>query len=497
VVNFKNNVDLNAGTRTVTVNDNSSTGTDYGILSGVLSGTGASALTKNGGGLLYVTGANTYNGNTVLDNGTLAVMSIGSGGASSNLGNAVGSLTIGNAGTNTPYLLYYGAGETVTRSVIWNSTTGSATIDSSGSGPLKIGNLTITGAGAKSLTLRGLNSDANEVSSALTATMSTGGVTKTDAGTWILSGANAYTGATTVSSGWLGLGGTTGGTANNPLPAGLTIGGNYVSAGIFATNPAGLTISSTVTIVQQQTAMFGGLNSITLNGNVTQTTGGDATITNVISGGTLTINGNWTNPETSTTTDTSRTLNIRGTGNTVWTGAINNSAARATSTAPLNISIAPDATFTISGSPTFTSASNGTTTLSQGNLILGRTTNLFGGSTTQTFSFNGGTLAATSALTGANAIANPVVIGGSPVIFQGSNGIELGNATAALAMAASRSLINNLSGATLTVGGAGVVNSAASTLSILGPGTTLFTSAYKAGTGASVLQLQGTGHPDL
>ncbi len=347
---------------------------------------------------------------------------------------------------------------------------------------MAISNFSVTGTGAKTLTLRGFNTDANIISSIIAGTSTA--VTKTDAGTWILAGANTYTGTTTVSSGYLGIGGATGGTSGNPLPGALTLGGNFVGAGIFATNPAGLTISTgTVTLTQGQTISFAGTNSITINSTLAATTAGDPTLTNVMSGGTLTINGSFTNPETSTTTATPRTINIRGTGNTVWNGAINNNVLAVTHTQALNISIASDASFTISGTPTFTNATTGTTTLTQGNLILGRTTNVFGGANTQTFAFNGGTLSATSDVT----IANPMTLGGNPAIFQGTNSIDLSNAAAITT--AARSLVNNITSPdTLTVSG-GIAATGA--LSIFGSGDTTI-SGVMSGT-AGAIQMLGTG----
>ncbi|MCY0672124.1 autotransporter-associated beta strand repeat-containing protein, partial [Klebsiella pneumoniae] len=86
-----------------------------------------SGLIKTGAGTLYLTGANTYSGNTTLSAGNLLVTSIGGGSqASSAFGNGSGILNLGG-GT----LLYAGAGETASRRINLNA---AATIESSGSG---------------------------------------------------------------------------------------------------------------------------------------------------------------------------------------------------------------------------------------------------------------------------------------------------------------------------------------------------------------------------
>jgi len=61
-VEFRNPIDLNNAARTITVNDNASTFTDFATISGVISGTGG--ITKNGTGVLQLLGANTYVGST-------------------------------------------------------------------------------------------------------------------------------------------------------------------------------------------------------------------------------------------------------------------------------------------------------------------------------------------------------------------------------------------------------------------------------------------------
>ncbi|NBV85521.1 MAG: hypothetical protein EBS01_04500 [Verrucomicrobia bacterium] len=63
-VEFAPNIDLGGGTRTVQIEDNTTTTTDFGILSGVLSNGSLAVVKGTNTGLLYITGANVYAGST-------------------------------------------------------------------------------------------------------------------------------------------------------------------------------------------------------------------------------------------------------------------------------------------------------------------------------------------------------------------------------------------------------------------------------------------------
>ena len=82
------------------MDDNGTTGLDFATISGSIDETGgASGLGKTGGGVLYLTGNNSYTGGTWINNGTLVVTSIGHGSATSSLGGNAGELNIGFLGT--------------------------------------------------------------------------------------------------------------------------------------------------------------------------------------------------------------------------------------------------------------------------------------------------------------------------------------------------------------------------------------------------------------
>ncbi|MCB1275555.1 autotransporter-associated beta strand repeat-containing protein [Prosthecobacter sp.] len=486
-VNFANDIDLNAAVRTVNVADNTSTGTDFAILSGTLSGTGSSGLTKTGNGLLYITGNNTYNGNTTVSLGQLAVTSIDGTSGSSNLGNASGSLTLGNTTTATTYLMYYGTGETVARSIIWNSTTGTTTIDSSGSGALVINNFSITGNGSKTLNLRGFNTDANTISSNIGNVGGTTSVTKSDSGTWILSGNNTFTGNLTVNTGWLGLADAT--SAGSAGTGALVLS----NGGIFAAGGTALSISRELQLAANASSLFTGDQSITFTGTVKGNAGSDNQVWNIYntlsSGATLTFN-SFTSVE-DTATDT-RPLVILGTGATVFDATIANQATVTDPNADgtsLTLSTSNNGSLTLSGASPNTYSRG--TTLTQGTLILGKVGALGSG----TFNFNGGVLQATVDLSGADKLTNAVTLASAPGVVSGSQNIEFGGVVTN--SGGDRALENNLSGAQLTLsGGVNLSNDGTNrTFSVQGSGDTIINSVIVNGSTstASALRMRGTG----
>jgi len=76
-------------------------------------------------------------------------------------------------------------------------------IQNDGSGALTFTANTAAAASSKTLTLQGSSADANTVLGIITNDLGTVGLTKAGTGLWVLSGANTYTGPTTVSNGVL------------------------------------------------------------------------------------------------------------------------------------------------------------------------------------------------------------------------------------------------------------------------------------------------------
>ena len=212
------NISDSATDRTLTL-----TGTSNMKVSGVIANGGTSTagrLTKAGTpSTVVLTANNTYAGKTTITGGTLVVSSLNSvvgGTASSNLGApknvADGTIPIG-AAQNSGSLRYIGPGETTDRVIDLAGTSGGATIDSSGDGPLAFTSaFTATGADSKTLTLQGTNAGDNTVAGAIVNNSATNktSLVKSGTGKWILSGASSYSGGTTISDGTLVVSGGTG-----------------------------------------------------------------------------------------------------------------------------------------------------------------------------------------------------------------------------------------------------------------------------------------------
>ena len=210
------------------------------------------------------------------------VRTIGGGSVTSSaFGDGSGILTLSGAS-----LMYIGSGETATRQINLNATT---TIDQSVSGALVLTELLNNSPGAKTLTLRGNSMDANTISSNLADNGGVLTVTKSDGGTWILSGAYTFTGILQIQV-WIGVPTTTTGSgATSPLGFGQL---QLTNGGIFAMNPAGLTINNAVQINNNASDLFGGVNSINVAGVITLAAGNTYNIINTIaSPGTLSISG--------------------------------------------------------------------------------------------------------------------------------------------------------------------------------------------------------------
>ncbi|MBN8419604.1 MAG: autotransporter-associated beta strand repeat-containing protein [Verrucomicrobia bacterium] len=166
------------------------------IFGGVLGGAGINennfGLTKTGAGVLTLSATNTYTGATTILAGTLQAGAAGGGSV---------------FGLNSAITLADAAGVVLDLNG-FNQTVGSLAGGGSTGGQVTLGSATLTlGGNNASTTFAGIISGAG------------GALIKTGTGTLTLSGANTYTGLTTVSAGFLlvggntALGGTTGGTS--------------------------------------------------------------------------------------------------------------------------------------------------------------------------------------------------------------------------------------------------------------------------------------------
>ena len=167
---------------------------------GAISGTGV--VTKAGTGTLTLSGsgANTYTGKTTITQGTLELNKTAGT-------NAIGGdVTIGD-GTGTDTLKFLASNQISNTAAVTLSTGGTPTFDLNNSDET-IGSLASSNTSATVTLGSGTLSTGGDGSSTSFAGIisGTGGVTKSGAGTFTLTGNNTYTGTSTVSGGTLALG---------------------------------------------------------------------------------------------------------------------------------------------------------------------------------------------------------------------------------------------------------------------------------------------------
>lgn len=356
-VEFRNSIDLAGAVRTITVNDNTTTYTDFATITGAISGSGG--IIKAGAGLLQLFGANTYTGTTSVTAGTLVVTSLGSStlnpgassvGDSTNGNTQAGALLLGNASTTAGILQYVGTGEISDRMIRLNTTTGNTQILADGSGALILTNvLNDMAAGAKILYLRGGNTQGNMITSVLADNAGKLTITADQGATWILSGANTYSGTTNVLAGALGAGSNTA----------FGISTLVLRNGALFAYGADRTLANAVSITSTTsggTSVFMGDYNLTMNGDwiYNNTTTGHTITNGMTAGKTLTLNGDMVmNALTGNVS-----IAINGTGNITLNGDIVTSTSN-----NISLSYTGDGTFTFSGvNPTA-----GATTLNNNN----------------------------------------------------------------------------------------------------------------------------------
>ena len=252
---------MNGGRRNFNVADGAAVAVDLEVSAVISSSAGAFGVRKIGTGTMRLSGANTYDGANVIDNGTLEVTNMQDGGTASSLGdssNAAANLVFVNDGK---ILRYVGSADATTNRAFTLSTTGatsSSVIESSGVGTLSFTNNAVLNAYStnRTLVLGGTNTGANTFGKIISSSTT---LNKQGSGTWVLDQGNTYTGATTVTGGKLSISST--GTINST--SGVTIGTastaattefNYNSstaltkAVSFAAGSTGGTLSGTGTI---------------------------------------------------------------------------------------------------------------------------------------------------------------------------------------------------------------------------------------------------------
>ena len=237
-------------------------------------------ITKEGSGELDLNAAaNTYTGAVAVNAGTLTVSASCAPSVSGPLGNASSAVTV------TGTLKFDGSSNSdISRSV---QLAGSAPIlDASGSSRVHFSNVS-QASGTRTIELTGTSTANNQFQSALAdASGGTTGLRKTQAGTWLFTGAPTYTGTTTVTNGLLDFNG-----QNITLSGGLQVSGGIVANGTAGnTMVTGAVLSGgTVQAVLNSTSTVQAAASSTSRLQPTNATGSNSYTgnTTVYAGGTL------------------------------------------------------------------------------------------------------------------------------------------------------------------------------------------------------------------
>lgn len=341
------------------------------------------------------TGGVTIQSNTANDSVGLRVTTIGNSGSNSSLGTN-GTINIGgNATGSTSTLVYAGTGETSNKVLNLAGTLGNVALEQAGTGNLKFtSNMTVTGAGAKQLILQGSTAGTGEIAGIIVDS-SSGATTlvKNGTGTWILSGANTYTGNTTLNGGTLQLSGNgTLGSGSITLAGGtLDLGGKSLANTISSLTGGGF-VNGTITNNGGNYAFQDGTISAALDGtNGLAKTGS----------GLLALTGN--NSFTGSTTISAGNLSISQVGALASTSGV--TLANATSLLYTGSAATLDRSISVtSGTGTIRNNGSGLLTLSGALAKDGTTLTLQGGS-------NGITVS--GAISGASANSDLIIDGGT------------------------------------------------------------------------------------
>ncbi|MBL9184813.1 MAG: autotransporter-associated beta strand repeat-containing protein [Verrucomicrobiaceae bacterium] len=232
-------------------------------VNGVVSGT--VGINKQGAsGNLILNGLNTYTGQTVIRQGSITVNTLKNYGVASSLGMPT-TTNIVIAPNNSSSLIYTGTGDSTNRPIQAGGTGSAgttATVANNGTGPLIFTAAAFnapvgitTGSAARTIALGGsfgTTATPNEVQGVIadntlngaTAPANQISLSKTGTSVWKISGANTYSGTTSITGGTLILG------ANNVLPGttNVTIGAATLDADTRTDSMGTLNISSTATI---------------------------------------------------------------------------------------------------------------------------------------------------------------------------------------------------------------------------------------------------------
>ncbi|TAK91377.1 MAG: hypothetical protein EPO07_19825, partial [Verrucomicrobia bacterium] len=323
------------------------------------------SLSKAGAGALMLVGANTYAGDTSIAQGSLTITNIGNIGVSGNMGQGTFINLGSTAGNGT--LIYTGPGETTTKIPRLSSSSGTGTLDQSGTGLLKFTGYSASGGGSTThtLTLQGSTVGAGEMSGVISnGPAFTVNLQKSGSGTWTLSGNNTYSGTTTIGVNGTGTRiGVLRAAANQALGSGtVTIGpgGNDATARLELSG--GVSLNNLISLSQRNntTAAIENISgNNALSGTIALSSGGsDARVQS--DAGTLTLGTAASAAVSNTVAASTRIITLQGAGN----GAVAGNVVNGTGTIALTKTDA--GTWTLSGVNTY----SGDTTISNGTLAL-------------------------------------------------------------------------------------------------------------------------------
>jgi autotransporter-associated beta strand protein len=176
---------------------------------------GSAGITKSGASTVSLTGPSSYSGVTTLQDGVLNAASFADNGANSSLGAGTGDTNLEAIGLlfRGGSLQYTGSTpQSTNRAVRLSTIGGGGTIDASGSTPSATLSFTSANSpnffeypGSRTLTLTGSNTGDNTFAMAIGQAGGLTSVVKNGSGKWVLTGANTYSGDTTINGGTLSL----------------------------------------------------------------------------------------------------------------------------------------------------------------------------------------------------------------------------------------------------------------------------------------------------
>jgi fibronectin-binding autotransporter adhesin len=400
--------------------------TDSVTVTNAISGTGS--LTQAGSGALILTASNAYTGTTTINSG--ATLQIGSSGATGTAGTGVitdnGTLTYNHTDTvtltsgivGTGNITQAGSGTLILNNPVTFISPLSNTIDV-GSYTINAGSTLQVGTGGTAGSLRSASVTDNGtlifnqqgVTTPTTVIIGTGGVTYAGSGTLSIQNTQAYTGATTVSSGTLqiGAGGTTGSVAGNIVDNAavsfnrsnsLTYAGVISGTGTLTQAGSGTLILNGVNTYTGGTTVSAGILEVGDAANATASILGPVA---VASGGTLSGHGT-----------------IKGNVIVASGGTLQPGGTIGTITVNGNLTLSPGSTYTAEISPTAADqvVVTGTATLTGSNLVIVANPGTY---TSTTYNF-----IQASSVTGTYASVTGTIPGGSGTITYSATGVTIG-----------------------------------------------------------------------